>query len=190
MAKHTTASVEKALTSALFGYKDDAATIKADHHTAKQAIQDDEMISDLAKKEKLDALNASTRTKLDNLKGEQESFIARLKSKLEKELRGDQPTDANSVLLRRDASDRVRKITDKNEAMDVLNDAIGNGDDEMAHAIGTRARNSLWLDVVDLYKAAHPDTAESASALAHVEANTSGGAYNLSNSITYSMPNV
>ncbi|MCS3844788.1 hypothetical protein [Microbacterium sp. AK031] len=188
MSKSTTASVEKALLSALFGYKDSAATIQEAHRTAKQAILDDEMISDLAKKEKREALAKATRAKLDDLKGQQESYIAGLKSKLEKELRGNQPADANSVLLRRDASDRVRKITDKNEAMDVLNDAIGNGDDEMAHAIGTRARNSLWLDVVDVYKAAHPDTAETAAALAHVEANTSGGAFNLSNSITYSSP--
>lgn len=188
VSKSTTASVESALSSALFGYKDSAAAVKAAHHVTRQAIKEDPMISDLAKQEKLDALAKDTRSKLDAIRAQQDSYIAGLKSTVEKELRGNQPADANSVLLRRDASDRVRKITDKHEAMDVLNDAIHNGDAEMAHAIGTRARNSRWLDVADVYKAAHPDTADSAAALTHVEATTSGGAFNLSNSMTYAAP--
>lgn len=188
MSKSTALSVENSLNSALFGYKESAATVKAEHHAARKAIKEDPMTSDIAKKEKMEALAKDTRTKLDNLKGQQESYIAGLKSKVEKELRGDQPSDANSVLLRRDASDRVRKLTDKQEAMEVLQDAINNGDAEMTHAIGQRAQNNLWLDVSDAYKAAHPATADSAAALGHLEANTSGGAFNLSNSITYAAP--
>lgn len=188
MAKHTAASVETSLPKAQAGFKERAIAVKAAHNDTKQAIKSDPMTSDLAKKEKLEALAKDTRSKLDAIKAEQLSFEASLRSTLETQLRGDQPADANSVLLRRDAADRVRKITDKQEAKDVLNDALANADESMAHAIGTRARNFAWLDVAEVYQAAYPDTADTASALSYVEANTSGGGYNLSNSATYSAP--
>ena len=188
MSKTTAASAERDLPSALRSFKESAAAVKDAHKSARQAIKDDALTSDLAKKQNLEALDADTRGKLDGIKGEQDSYVSGLRDKIEREFRGSQPTDANSVLLRRDAADRARKITDKQEAMAVLNDAIANSDAEMAHAIGTRARNNVWLDVAEAYQAAHPDTADSAQALAYVEANTSGAAFILSNGITYSAP--
>jgi len=146
------------------------------------------MISDKAKQERLEALNADTRSKLDDLKGQQVAYENGLKAKIEKELRGNQPADANSVLLRRDAADRARRIIDQQEALEVLNDAIANGDDTLAHAIGARARNTGLTGVAEVYRAAYPDTAESAEALSWVESNTSGGAANLASQITYAMP--
>lgn len=188
MSKTTAASAERDLPSALRSFKDRAAAVKDAHKSVRQAIKDNPLTSDLAKKQNLEALDKDTRIKLDGIKGEQDSYVSGLRDKIEREFRGSQPTDANSVLLRRDASDRARRITDKQEAMAVLNDALANGDAEMAHAIGTRARNSVWLDVAEAHQAAHPDTADSAQALAYVEANTSGGAWNLSNQISFSDP--
>ncbi|WP_315070319.1 hypothetical protein [uncultured Microbacterium sp.] len=188
MSKHTAASVEKTLPKAQSGYKQRANAVKAAHDITRQAIKADQMTSDLAKKDKLEALDKETRSKLDAIKDEQTTFEKGLRDTIERELRGNQPADANSVLLRRDAADRVRRITDKQEALEVLSDALANGDESMAHAIGTRARNNAWLDVAEAYQAAHPTTADSAAALAYVEANTSGAAYNLSNQITYSAP--
>lgn len=188
MSKTTAASVERDLLPKLNGFKESAAQVKDAHRAARKAILDDRMTSDLAKKEKLEALTKDTRAKLDSIKADQESYVSGLRSQLEKEFRGNQPTDASSILLRRDAADRARKINDRQEAMEVLQDAVNNEDAEMAHAIGTKARNLAWLDVAEAYTAAHPDTADSAAALAHVEANTSGAAYNLSNGATYAMP--
>lgn len=189
MSKSTAASVEQSLPSALASYKDSAAAVKDAHRAARQAIKDDPMTSDLAKKQSLEALDKATRAKLDGIKAEQESYVRGVRDQVERELRGNQPSDANSVLLRRDAADRVRKVSDVQEAMDVLNDAIANGDDSLAHAIGARARNTGMEGVAAAYRAAHPATADSAAALAYVEANTSGAAYNLANQITYSAPN-
>jgi len=188
MAKHTAASVETSLPKAQLGFKERASAVKAAHDATKQAIKSDPMTSDLAKKDKLEALAKDTRNKLDGIKDEQTTYERGLRDTIERQLRGNQPADANSVLLRRDAADRVRKITDKQEALDVLNDAIANGDDSMAHTLGNRARNAAWLDVAEVYQGAYPDTADTAAALAYVEANTSGAAHNLSNSITYSAP--
>jgi hypothetical protein len=188
MSKTSTASIERELDSALFGYKDRAAAVKAAHASARQAIKDDPMTSDLAKREKLADLGTQTRTKLDGLKADQESFIKGLRDKVERELRGSQPADANSVLLRRDASDRARKLNDKDEALAVLQDAISNGDSEMAHAVGSRARNTGMVGVAEAYKAAFPETAESAGALAFIEGVSQDIAYNVANSITYSAP--
>lgn len=188
MSKSTAASVEHDLPSSLNGFKESAARVKAAHRTEHQKVVDDEMISDKARNERLEALDKDTRSKLDQIRANQDAYVKNLRDKIESEFRGNQPTDANSVLLRRDASDRARRIKDKDEAMAVLNDALSNGDAEMAHAIGSRARNNVWLDVTETYQAAHPDTADSAQALAYIEANTSGGAYNLANQIVYSDP--
>lgn len=189
MSKTTAASVESALFPKLEGFKEQAAAVKEAHHAARKAILDDPMTSDLAKRGKLDMLKIDTRSKLDGIKDDQASYVTGLRAQLEKEFRGNQPADANSILLRRDASDRARKVSDKREAMEVLNDAIANGDAEMAHAIGNHARNNVWGDVAEAYAAAHPDTADSAAALAFVEANTSGAAYNMANQMTYAAPN-
>lgn len=189
MSKTTTLSVERDLPSALSSFKARANEVRDAHKVARQAIKDDPMKSDLAKREALAALDKQTRASLDGIKGEQGSYVKNLRDKIEREFRGSQASDAASVVSRRDAADRARRITDKREAMAVLTDAIANSDADLAHAIGTRARNSVWLDVAETYQAAHPDTADSASALAYVEATTSGGAFNLSNGITYAAPN-
>lgn len=84
----------------------------------------------------------------------------------------------------------MRKITDKHEAIDVPQDALANGDTTLAHAVGTRARNTGMGAVADAYRDAFPDTADSAAALAAIENLTSDGAYNLANQITYSAPNL
>lgn len=190
MSKNTSASVESALPAALNDFKAQAAAVKEAHRVARQTILDDVMASDLAKRSKLDNLNIETRTKLDGIKAEQDTFVKNLRDKVEKELRGKQPADADSVMLRRDAADRARKIIDQQEAVDMLNDAIANGDESMAHAIGNRALHTGMGGVVETWKAAFPDTADAAAALSYVEANTSGAAYNLSNQMTYAAPNV
>lgn len=188
MSKTTAASVETNLPAALNRFKESASAVKAAHVSARQAIKQDPMTSDLAKKQKLEALDQATKIELGRIRGEQDSHVENLRNKIERELRGDQPTDANSVLLRRDAADRARRVQDKTEALAVLNDAIANGDESMAHAVGAKARNNAWLDVAEAYQGAYPSTADSAAALAYVECVASGPAYNLSNGITYSAP--
>jgi len=188
MTKSTEASIERDLRSALNSYKDSATAVKAADRAARQAIKDDPRTSDLAKRELLEALGHETKGKLVALKGEQESYVQGLRQKIEREFRGSQPSDAASVVSRRDAMARARKITDKHEALEVLQDAIATGDADLAHAVGARARNTSMFDVAELYQASYPETADSAAALAYVEANTSGAAYNVSNSITFSAP--
>lgn len=188
MTKSITASTETKLHDALEGFKARASEVKEAHRVARKEIQDDVMISDLAKEQKLDALSASTRAQLDSIRGNQDSYVASLKNELEAKLRGQQPTDANSILLRRDASDRVRSLRDAYEAEAILADAIANGDTTLAHAVGARARNIGMTTVAAAYREAFPETADVAEALAGVESNTSGGPYNLVNQITYSAP--
>lgn len=133
-------------------------------------------------------LDAETRTKLDAIREEQEAYVRTKRDNLERELPLDQPTDANSVLLRRDAADRARRLADESEAMAVLRNAVRGGGDSLAHAIGNRARQSGWMDALDVYREAHPRSADSAQALAAVEALSTGTGYNLATGITYSAP--
>lgn len=184
--KTTVASLEKSLPSRLGEFKSRATAAKEAYQAKRRDILQNDRLSDTARTSDLAKLLDAHRKELDSIKAEQDTYVSGLTRSLESELRGSQPTDANSVLLRRDAADRVRKITSPQDAKDILQDAITNSDESLAHAIGIRAYNVGWLDVADTWKAAYPSTAETAAALSYVEANTSGAAYNLSNQITYS----
>lgn len=186
--KSTPASVERELTSALNGFKERAAAIKEEHRATRQRIQNDEMLSALAKQTRLAELNMKTRERLDALRAEQEAKVSNVRVRLENELFGNQPMDASSVLLRRDAADRARKINDEIEALSVLRDAVRGGDETLAHALGRRARHAGWADVMDAYREAHPATTDTAVALAFVEGLASDPGQNLANQITYSAP--
>ena len=186
--KSTPSGVERELESRLSRFKEQAASLKDGHRAARQMIQDDPMLSALAKQTRIADLNKETRAKLDTLRGEQQSYVKGVRSRLEKELAGDQPTDASSVLLRRDAADRARKITDEAEALSVLADACRGGDETLADAVGHRARHAGWVDALDVYKVARPGAADSAIALAFVESLGTDPGYNLANQITYSAP--
>lgn len=188
MAKSTPAGVELDLKSSLDDYKESAAALKDAHRAARQKIQDDPMLSGLAKQTRIADLGKETRAKLDALRGEQESYVKGVRTRLEKELAGNQPTDASSVLLRRDAADRARKIADETEALAVIADAARVGDDTLADAVGYRARHSGWVDAMDAYQLARPEAADSAVALAFVEDLVVDPSYNLANQITYSAP--
>lgn len=186
--KSTPASVESELQAKLNGFKDRATSIKDGYRETRRKILDDPMLSDLAKQTKLDALKVDTRAKLNTLKGEQESYISGLRSKLERELAGNQPMDASSVLLRRDAADRARKITNEAEALSVLADASRGGDDTLADAVGYRARHAGWVNAMDAYKEARPGAADSAVALAFVEGLATDPGFNLASQIAFSDP--
>lgn len=186
MSKSTPLSVQNAFNDKLKSSQAEAAAVKAAHDVARKAIKDDPMTSDLAKRGKLDALKVDTKAKLDGLKESQESFVKGLRDKVEKELRGNQPADAASVVSRRDAADRVRKL-DRHDALEVLRDALAGSDPDLANAVGVKARNNGWVDVAEEWSAANPDTAGSAEALAYLDDNTGAG-YNVFNSMTFSAP--
>lgn len=187
MSKSTPLSVQNAFNDKLKSSQAEAAAVKAAHDKARQAIKDDPMTSDLAKRGKLDALKADTKAKLDALKESQETFVKGLRDKVEKEFRGNQPTDAASVVSRRDAADRARKLNDKREALAVLQDAIAGNDADLAHAVGVKARNNGWVEAAETYTGAFPDSAGSAEALSYLDDNTGAG-YNVFNSMTFSAP--
>lgn len=185
--KSTPLSVQNAFNDKLKSSQAETDAVKAAHRFAAQAIKDDTTLSDTGKRQRLDALNFDTKSRIDALKESQESFKNDLRAKVEKELRGDLPTDAASVVSRRDAADRVRRL-DPTDALEVLRDAIAGNDADLAHAIGVKARNSGWVDVAEEWSAAHPDTAGSAEALAYLDENGSGAGYNLFNSMTFNAP--
>lgn len=189
MSKSTPLSVQNAFNEKLKSSQDQAAAIKAAHKAARQEIINDTRRSDVAKSDDLRALQQETAAKIAALKESQESFIRDLRDKVEREFRGSQPTDPGSVVSRRDAADRARKLSDKREALEVLQDAIAGNDADLAHAVGVRARNNGWVDAAAVYTSAFPDTAGSAEALDYIDSNGPGTpAYNMLSSMTFSAP--
>ncbi|MGF6821886.1 hypothetical protein M2317_000772 [Microbacterium sp. ZKA21] len=188
MAKSTPAGVEREMERLLGSFKERAAAVKDAHRATRQKIQNDPMLSALAKQNHLAKLDDETRGKLATLRAEQDAKVSGIRTRLERELAGNQPTDASSVLLRRDAADRARRIADEADALSVLADAARSGDDTLADAVGYRARHAGWVDALDAYKAARPEAADSAVALAFVEGLASDPGQNLANQIAYSAP--
>jgi len=188
MSKSTPAGVERDLRSALAGFHERAAAVKDAHRAARKEIQEDVNASEHGKRTRLDTLNGLTKSKLDDIKKEQLEYVSGVRDRLERELLGHQPSDANSVLLRRDAADRARKLSTEEDALAVLSDAARSGDHTLMDAVGYRARNSGWTDALDAYREARPESADAATALATVEGLSTDGGYNLATSMAYTMP--
>lgn len=188
MTKYTASGVELELKAKLNAFKTRATAAKEAYTTARQNIQRNDRLSDTAKTSDLAKLAEQASVTLAGIKSEQEAYVRGIRANIERELRGNQPTDANSVLLRRDAADRARKIADEAAAIAVLGDAARSGDDSLAHAVGYIARQSGWVDALDAYRTAQPDAADAATALAFVEGLDSDPGYNLANGITYADP--
>lgn len=186
--KHTASGVERDLKSSIGRFRERALTVKENYRTKRLEILNDDMRSDVAKQTDLAKLADETGATLKDLRSEQDSYVKGVRDRVERALLGSQPTDANSVLLRRDAADRARRISDEDEAMSMLRDAARGGDDSLAHAVGYRARSSGWVDVLDAYRETHPDSADTAAALAVVEGLQSDSGYNLASGITYANP--
>jgi hypothetical protein len=184
--KYTANGVEKSLQSAILGFHGRARAAREEYQTERRAILQNDRLSEAAKRDDIAKLGERLSSTLKGIKAEQDAHVSTLQRNIATELRGSQPDDANSVMLRRDAAERVRKIGDEKEALDVLTDAIRAGDDGMADAIGFQGRQSGWINVLDAYKAARPDTADTAAALALVEGLDRDGGYNFSNSVAYS----
>jgi hypothetical protein len=189
MSKTTPNSLERDLTYTFAAFKERATEVKHAHRAARQEIQGDPMLSDLAKRERTEELNTQTRKALSDMRAEQQTYVKDLRTKVERELLGTQPMDAQSVLLRRDAADRARRIADEKEALAVLEDATRSGDDSLAHAVGYRARNSGWINALDAYREAQPGSADTATALAKLESLDRDPSYNFANQMTYAAPN-
>lgn len=190
MPKYTPSAVETELKKKIAGFHDRAVAAKKDYYARRQEILDNDRLSPSAQHEDIAKLTDEVAETLAAIKGEQDAYVSNLKSNIEKELRGSQPMDANSILLRRDAADRARKITDEKEALAVMADAVWSGDESLAHAIGHVARQSGWVSATDAYRASYPSSADAATALAYVEEFTSGGGWNLANGAAYSNPSV
>jgi type IV secretory pathway TrbL component len=188
MSKYTASGVESQLKSMINEFHNRAHAVKDSYYAKRQDILRNDRLSDSAKTSDLAELGVAVSAQLTAIKAQQDAYVSGLKNTLEKELRGDQPQDDNSVLLRRDAADRARKIADEWDALAVLKDAVYSGDNSLAHALGYKARQEGWTDLIDAYREAQPASGDVATALAFVEDATSAAAFNLGNQMTYADP--
>jgi len=188
MAKYTRSSIESLVTSKRAGFHGRAQTAKEAYLPARKAIMDDPRLSEQAKRDDVAKLADQLREKLAGIREEQQTYERSLTSEVEKASRGEQPTDANSVMLRRDALDRVRNIDTQNEALDVLREALANGDDTLVDAIGQRGRQRLWGAVVEQVEALRPDVADAVAALRYLKALDSDLLLRIGDGAAYAFP--
>ncbi|QKJ19172.1 hypothetical protein [Microbacterium hominis] len=188
MSKRTPLAVQNDVIASHEAFHSRARAARQEYYDGRKVIMEDTRLSAQAQEEDAARLLEQTVAKIQGILGEQQSYVEGLKASLEKELRGNLPQDANSIMLRRDAADRARRVQDEKEALAVLADAVATSDDTMAHAIGTKARNSGWINAAEAWQAAHPDTSGVAEALTWVEGYTSGVGYNMANGAAYQAP--
>jgi hypothetical protein len=183
--QYNSATVEKDLRAKIQGFQARASALKKEHSVKAQAIRQDGRLTPQAKQDDLAKLVEQTNDAIRAIKDEQRAYVNRVQSDIEHVVRGSQPADVNSVMLRRDAADRARRIASEADAIVMLNDAARSGDESLAHAVGFRARNSGWTDALEVYRVVQPTGAENATALAAVENLSTDVGYNLSNQISY-----
>lgn len=184
--KHTPASVETKLKSRIEGFHERAHATKSAFYAQRDEVFKNDRLTADAKKEDVLKEVKKTNEKLLSIREEQDAFISGYQSEIERAVLGSQPSDAESVMLRRDAAARARKIADEAEAIEVIKDATRLGDSGLAHAAGYRARQKGWVDALDAYREAQPAGADNAVALATIESLTSDAGYILTNSMAYS----
>lgn len=186
--RYTTEGVRATIKSKSTSYQERAKALKDQFQKDREAINANDRLSQEAKLEDRAKLHGELKQALQDLREAEERDLRDYVRGIEAELFRSQPNDASSVLLRRDARDRARKLETLNDALSIMQEAIRTGDESMAFAVADRARANVWPAVLDAYKEGYPEQADTAMALSEAEGLTSGPAYNVATSIAYSAP--
>ncbi|GAA2796540.1 hypothetical protein [Streptomyces showdoensis] len=95
---------------------------------------------------------------MDTLRQDEVDAIRGRREQLQRKMFGRENTaDAQTVIARRDANDRVAKLDNPRLATSQLRDAIRQGDRTMAQALAQRAATLNWTDVLETYADYQPD---------------------------------
>lgn len=127
------------------------------------------------------------RDRITAMRQEEADRVTSERAKLSRRLFGHEGTaDAQTVIVRRDASDRAAKLTGPEEAEAALRRAEADGDAHLAQAIAKQSYANGWADVVQTWFAANPQAGETAEQLQSLP-DPNDGVWRMKQAITYSV---
>lgn len=132
----------------------------------------DNTLSDIGKRAKLDSEHAQVSARLRDLRKKETELIAAKKQSLEKRLFGLSTvtsSDPSQIVLYRDAQDRAARLTDSDEAAEAFAAARRSDDKTLAAAILARALDAGWSSIVAEYVKQHPTASEDLDDLAKIQ---------------------
>lgn len=157
---------------------DDATRAKitraqAAHARALDEIRADYTLSELGKRQKIQAQHEAHKVTMADFRGAVQRTTAAARADLERRLFGVPGTDASAAISYRDAQDRVARINRPHELATLLERAAASGDTALERAAFERAwrqrANPLasdgWTTLVADYVAQNPSLADDVDAL-------------------------
>lgn len=132
----------------------------------------DNTLSDIGKRAKLDDEHAQVSGKLSELRKKETELIAAKKQSLERRLFGLSTvasSDPTQIVIYRDAQDRAARLTDHDDAAEAFAAAQRSDDQTLAAAILARALEAGWTRIVDQYIKHNPTTSEDLADLAKIQ---------------------
>lgn len=139
--------------------KDQAARLFTEYTETVERIRGNKAASRESKRADLARTYLNARQRVDGIFATAASEQARQRRQLEARLFGgaDLAGDAASMTIsRRDAGDRVARITKNDEALDLLHRALSSGDEVLARAVAQWAYQHHAVDVANAYLEARP----------------------------------
>ena len=142
-------------------------------------LTNDNTLTDIGKRAKLDSEHQRVSAKLSDLRKKETELISARRQSLEKRLFGLSSvtsSDPGQIIAYRDAQDRASRITDGDTAKEIFASAIRSDDATLAAAVLARALANGWSSIVAEYVKQHPATTEDLEDLAQLQQYDSFGA--------------
>jgi hypothetical protein len=130
------------------GTDEHAEKIRAGLHDRLDKLEQDQDLTDLAKRDRGDELRQQARERMGELRSGYEQRRRELDLQVRQAAFGAAPSSPSGVTAYRDAVDRASKLERPSEAQESIRAAIETGDRELARAIAAKAHDQGWVDVV------------------------------------------
>ncbi|MCA2253865.1 hypothetical protein JF710_11860 [Mycobacterium intracellulare] len=135
-------------------------------------ITKDNTLTDIGKKQKLDAEREQVSAKLSQLRAKESELIAAEKQSLDKSLFGLGVVDStytDKIMSYRDAHERAARLARHNDAEELLASAIRSDDKILAAAVLAKALTHEWRSVIAEYLKYNPRAGDDLADLATLQ---------------------
>ncbi|KWX19722.1 hypothetical protein AFM11_34330 [Mycolicibacterium wolinskyi] len=160
------------LESQLEGLRAQAASIQKRWARTRDNINNDNTLTDIGKKQKLDAEREQVSTKLSGLRKQETEAVAAQKQSLEKSLFGLGVVDStytDKIMSYRDAHDRAGRLELQSQGQELLASAMRSDDKILAAAVLAKALASEWRSVIAEYLKQNPRAGDDLNDLAKLQ---------------------
>lgn len=149
-----------------------AASIQKRWARTSDSLNNDNTLTDIGKRAKLDSEHDQVSAKLSDLRRKETELIAAKKQSLERRLFGLSSvtsSDPNQIIAYRDAQDRAARLNSPDDAQEVFAAAIRSDDKTLAAAVLAKAVANGWSGIVNEYVKQNPAAGDDLDDLAEIQ---------------------